>query len=317
MNAQFLAIAQDPRIIPGVHHYCDEWCTYCPVTARCLAFRCTEEFKKQHGRGDNDPTFANMDEAVAFTRELSAIEGVRTDELDALVSRPPGKSGLETSDPIASIAWEYAVRAGHLMTPVAQEIASMPREPSAGAPGAIETLLWYHLRIYMKVVRALVGLETSTEGAGSEDALGCAKLALVSIERSRTALLSFRKIGGARGKRAADPLIALLDALSAGLDERIPRARAFVRFGLDCPGGVVASARGSTIHAVAAHARQKGALAESQRGVQGVRPRSARGARRRHAEVDVRRRWPLSPRRLLRDHRARYAVSESRGCEPR
>jgi hypothetical protein len=39
----FLAIAKDPTIIPGVHHHCDEWCDYCLVTNRCLAFRCTVE----------------------------------------------------------------------------------------------------------------------------------------------------------------------------------------------------------------------------------------------------------------------------------
>ena len=26
MNPRFLAIAQDPSIIHGVHHYCDVWC---------------------------------------------------------------------------------------------------------------------------------------------------------------------------------------------------------------------------------------------------------------------------------------------------
>jgi hypothetical protein len=235
MNATFLAIAQDPRIIPAVHHYCDEWCTYCPVTSRCLGFRCTEAFRRQQGRKECEPTFANIDEAITFTRELSAIEGLRTDELDVLTSESVREAGLETADPLASIAWEYAVRAAHLMTPVAEEIASAPREASAGGPGAMETLLWYHLRIYMKVVRALISLETDTAGAAGEDARGCAKLALVSIDRSRSALLSLCEIGGQPGRRAADPLIALLDKLSAGLDERIPEARTFVRFGLDCP----------------------------------------------------------------------------------
>ena len=40
MDPQFLAIARDPRIIPGVHHYCNEWCDYCPVTARCCGYLC-------------------------------------------------------------------------------------------------------------------------------------------------------------------------------------------------------------------------------------------------------------------------------------
>lgn len=233
MNAQFRAIAQDPRIIPGVHHYCDEWCDYCPITSRCLGFRCTEAFRKQHGRRGSDPTFTSMEEAIAFTRDLSAVEGLRTDEIDALLSNPPGQSGLKTSDPLASVSWEYAVRVAHFTTPVALEIASAPRSPSG--PGQMEILLWYHLRIYLKVVRALVSREKSAAGAATEDARGCAKLALMSIERSRSALDSMRGIGGERGARAMDPLIALLDTLASGLDDRFPDARSFVRFGLDCP----------------------------------------------------------------------------------
>ena len=235
MNAEFLAIAQDPRIIPGVHHYCDEWCTYCPVTSRCLGFRCTEAFRKRHGRRGSDPTFTSMEEAIAFTRELSAVEGLRTDEIDALLSNPPGESGLATSDPLASVAWEYAVRVSHFTTPVALEIASAAPSPSSFGPGSMETLLWYHLRIYLKVVRALVSRETSSAGAATDDARGCAKLALVSIERSRSALDRLRGIGGDRGAKAMDPLIALLDTLASGLDERFPEARSFIRLGIDCP----------------------------------------------------------------------------------
>jgi hypothetical protein len=214
MNAGFRAIAQDPRIIPGVHHYCDEWCDYCPVTSRCLGFRCTEAYRKQHGRHGSDPTFTSMEVAIAFTRELSAVEGLRTDELDALMSSPPGESGLETSDSLASVAWEYAVRVAHFTTPVALEIASAPPSPSSSGPGLMEILLWYHLRIYLKVVRALVSRETSSAGAAADDARGCAKLALVSIERSRSALDALRGIGGTRGARGADPLIAILVTLS-------------------------------------------------------------------------------------------------------
>ena len=133
-----------------MHQYCDEWCHYCPVTGRCLAFRCTDAFRKQHGRHGSDPTFTSMEEAIAFTRELSAIEGLRTDEIDVLLSSPQGESGLETSDPLASVAWEDAVRVAHLTTPVALEISSAKRSPSPSGPGLMETLLWYHLRIYLK-----------------------------------------------------------------------------------------------------------------------------------------------------------------------
>src|SRR5919198_2976170 len=86
LNRRFVQIAADPRLIPGVHHHCDEWCHYCPVTDRCLTFRCTEAYRAVHKRRPHDPTFASMDEAIVFTRQVSAVEGAPTTELDALVA---------------------------------------------------------------------------------------------------------------------------------------------------------------------------------------------------------------------------------------
>lgn len=232
MNAQFIAIARDPRVIPGVHHYCDEWCDYCSVTTRCLAYRCTEQVRRSRGRRPTDPTFASVEEAVSFTREISAIEGIRTDELDALLSHPPGQSGVETSDPLAELAWQYAERVTVLMGPVALQWALELRTRSPGGPRPSETLLWYHLRIYTKVFRALVARETHAGGALSDEARGCGKVALVSIDRSLDALAS---LTDAFAQRDACELRGLLTALRDGLEARIPDARAFVRVGIDQP----------------------------------------------------------------------------------
>jgi hypothetical protein len=221
MNPRFLAIARDPSIIHGVHHYCDEWCDYCPVTRRCMGFRCTEEFRKQHRRREADFTFASMDEAIAFTRELAVLDGSSTDELDAMLASG-GSSRFETSDPLASIAWEYAVAAAFLFT--AQAMTQLGNGPRSIGPAPEETVLWHHLRIYTKLVRALVS-------RSADDADGCAKLVLVSVEKSRAALAALRSTG--RGE--IGPLIAALDDLEKGLEQRFPNARRYVRAGLDCP----------------------------------------------------------------------------------
>jgi hypothetical protein len=231
MNALFSTIARDPAIIPGVHHHCDEWCDYCPVTGRCLAFRCLAEFRRQRGRPDAGVAFVNIEEAVAFTRELAAIEGMPTDELDALAASPPGQSGVGTSDPLAAVAWDYAVRAALFLQPVAQTLATL--RPVPGGPQPAEVVLWYHLRIYMVTFRALVERD---RGGGCGDrvdqATGCAKLALVSVQRSRAALQALRSAGD---DAEIQGLIALLETLERGVDERFPLARGFIRVGLDCP----------------------------------------------------------------------------------
>jgi hypothetical protein len=231
MRIRFLAVAQDPRIIPGVHHHCDEWCTYCPVTGRCLGYRCTVEWQKHHGRPPDTP-MSNVDEAVAFTRTLSAVEGVPTEELDTLLAHPNGGSGLHTSDPLASMVWDYSVRAAILMLPVAQRV--IDAAPEAGGPTAEQVILWYHLRLYFRIVRALVAKERYAAGTGGrlEDANGSAKLALASIARSRKALHS---LGPPFDAAHTAALIALLDEIEHTMDDRFPDARAFVRIGLDVP----------------------------------------------------------------------------------
>ena len=232
MNPRFLAVAKDPAIIPAVHHYCDEWCDYCAVTRRCLAFRCMAEWRKQRGRSPADPPFASMNEAARFTRELAAAEGMRTDELDRLLANPADLSD-RTTDPLASTAWEYAVRVAVIMMPVAGAIAVL--EPKPAGPAPEEIVLWCHLRIYMSVFQALVSAERRlSTGKGEDDALGCAKRTIVMAARSRRALHAMRT-----EDRAAeiDALMALLGALEHGIDERFPGARSFVRFGLDLPVG--------------------------------------------------------------------------------
>ena len=233
MNGQFLEIAQDPRVVPGVHRYCDEWCGYCPVTTRCLVFRCEELLRAERGRKKEEGTFATMEEAIEFTRQISAIEGTRTDELDELLAHPPGESGVRTEDPLADRALEYAVRTELALLPVALRLGSRrPSQPPA-VPSAAEVVMWYHARIYTKIFRALVSAASDcAAGPRGEDARGCAKLAMVSIERSRLALQVLRRT---TRPDLIDPLIALLSDLDRDLEERFPEARGFVRVGLDCP----------------------------------------------------------------------------------
>ena len=81
--------------------------------------------------------------------------------------------------------------------------------------------------------RALVSAASDCAGGPrSDDGRGCAKLAIVSIDRSRAALEGLR---GTFGVDRIDPLIAIPGELTCGLGQRFPDARAFVRPGLDCP----------------------------------------------------------------------------------
>src|SRR5262245_1918561 len=230
MSRVFVEMARDPRLIPGVHHYCDEWCEMCPVTSRCLAFRCTAQYRKEQGRRDGEPTFRSTADAIAFAHSVAVAGGYVTPELDALVAGGTLKGGFKTADPLADTAWQYAVGISMWLVLTPDDLRRMRTGPT---PSAEEVLLWYHLRIYIKLVRALVGKERLSE---SDDARceinGSAKVALVAVQRSRKALLQLKK---SAASETAGPLATLLDALEKGIHERFPNARSFVRLGLDIP----------------------------------------------------------------------------------
>ncbi len=170
MNAQFLAIAQDPRIIPGVHHYCDEWCDYCPVTQRCLGFLCVEAFRKKRGRTEDEETFANMDEAVRVhapalprsrgsgpTSWTSCSRIRRGNQASAPTTRWP--SARWTTPPVGAPAVAVALQLG----------SRRPSRSPSGLPSPEEVVVWYHLRIYMKIFRALVSAASDCAGGPRSD----------------------------------------------------------------------------------------------------------------------------------------------------
>jgi hypothetical protein len=225
LRARFIAIASDPRIIPGVHHHCDEWCQYCRVTDRCLGFRCTAEFRKARGRADS-----SIEEGVAFTHEISAVEGVSTAALDALLANGSAPTEV-TADPLVTSAWDYVVGVALAYGQKAFVVANGP--PTGDEPSPDQILLWYHLRIYMRMFRAIAALHgKSPESRNSDEALGSAKLVLYAIQRSKRALES---LAGSLGRTNVTELSTKLDALDCGVRERFPTADSFIRIGLDAP----------------------------------------------------------------------------------
>jgi hypothetical protein len=230
-HSTFLVIAKDPTIIPGVHHHCDEWCDYCRVTNRCLAFRCTAEHRRRQGLADEEPTFRSLDDAVAFTRAVAEAEGTTTPELDALVAEGAERAGLCTADPLAGTALDYARQVAVGFAPVADLVARAPVRRSG--PDPVEVVLWYHVRIYLRLVRALVAREGRGPGGNRrEDANGSAKLVLIAIQKSLAAIERMQ------AQEPADDfahLTSTLFTLERGIEERFPDARTYVRVGLDVP----------------------------------------------------------------------------------
>jgi hypothetical protein len=230
LKGLFSSAAKDPRLIPGVHRYCDEWCARCSVTERCLAFRGMAIYRKARNRLPTEPTFRATAEAIEFTQEIAAAEGAKTPELDQVAGggRLPA---LQARDVLIAHAWEYALGVSLWLVFTPEELQRFAQRP---LPPPEEVVLWHHLRIYLKLVRALIAAERVRAGAtdAGEDANGCAKLTLVSVQKSRQALLQIRRRSS---PDQAGSLLALLDSIERSIDQRFPRARAFIRVGIDVP----------------------------------------------------------------------------------
>ena len=136
--------------------------------------------------------------------------------------RAPKAASVETRptddlDTLAGLALEYTTRSARFLTTrSAALIALRTRDPAA------EAVLWFHSRIYFLTTRALVGNALAAAGTTDReaDASRCAAQTLVAADRSRAAL---RQLQGHDVERGV--LVALLDAIARGIEERFPHAR--------------------------------------------------------------------------------------------
>ena len=96
-------------------------------------------------------------------------------------------------------------------------------------PSPEEIVLWYHLRIDMRIFRALAAVHgKGPESDHSDEALGSAKLVLDAIKQSKHALGSLAR---SLGHTNVEALRAKLDVLDCGVRERFPMADSFIGLG--------------------------------------------------------------------------------------
>lgn len=206
---------------------------YCPATARCLAYRCIPAAATPPDPADLLPNIADrMYESLALVKALTTAEGRAVPALDHLLANDPRKVDAlpRVDDPLERMARRYAVASSRYL--MSRPDFPFRMEPHADGPTAFEVFAWYHTLIAAKVYRALVGRAAAVRGdaAAANDALGCAKTALIGVERSRTAL---QTLAANDDDARLDDMAAQLRRLARELEARFPDARMFVRPGLD------------------------------------------------------------------------------------
>jgi hypothetical protein len=221
--------------IVGVFNYCDRWCERCPLASRCRVFadRAEDEFERDHGAlGEPRQERMAREMGAAMERwekelgiDLEAIQREAEEELknspdpDTLFVVPLEHLELETrARDFAAALWKW-------MEPITDD------QYRAHQP--LQVLGHFGIFVAGKIYRALMGLKDGNDDDRS-DALGSAKVALLGLEEMRAACGALAATG-VLPKAKKDDFVERLEWLMATLDSTLPRARAFVRPGLDEP----------------------------------------------------------------------------------
>ncbi len=173
-----------------------------------------------------------MYEGLVLYKHLNEAEGTPTPEVDALLRgdfREPTPVA-PGDEPLERAANRYARLSDAYLLSRNDFPFAMVWHPTGPTP--FEVFAWFHTLIAAKVYRALSSSAAAarSEEAKRADALISAKVALIGIDRSVSAL-------SALSAEDDDPRLELLEAhlrrLGRELEGRFPEARGFVREGLD------------------------------------------------------------------------------------
>jgi hypothetical protein len=227
----FNQVSLDPTLIKSVYNTCDQWCMYCPVTARCLAYRCSPEI----GAGMENVYKSLADrlyEGMTFIKRQCEAEGRPTPELDAMLADDPrNRESVPTlDDPLERAGARYArMSAAYL---VSRDDYPFELVWRSSGPTPFEVFAWFHLLIAVKIHRAVSCATAAARGDASrkEDALVSAKVALIGIDRSLDALAA---LSVDDEDARLELLRGQLRRVRRELEGRFRAARAVVRVGLD------------------------------------------------------------------------------------
>jgi len=233
-DLRFLTLATDPNLIPGIYNGCDQWCHYCPATARCLAFTCMPD----SGDGNiYENIEARMFESMQYLKACHEAEGLKPPEdlLRLLNGERPSASAkyVPIDDALERMGKHYAALATAFLATSDEPIPPNPMPKRPHGPTPFDVFLYYHVPIAAKIYRAISSsLEAARTGSTQArwDSDVSAKVALVGIDRSDEALQVMTLDD-------TDPRIEHmrrhLSRLRREVAGRFPAARTLVRPGLD------------------------------------------------------------------------------------
>jgi hypothetical protein len=225
--------------IAGIYNYCDRWCETCDFTSQCRSFADRARFE-----AELDPNFTAIAEAPPLPEDVAPPPPPWLQEcIDELNEAAREVSSRDVTE--AEVRQEIYDR----IAPEHRSIELRARAYSFGTAGWLQKVgppgerdlrdprsaLWHDCALIpAKIYRALTGLRQWRDDPDDEpaDHDGSAKVALLSIDRSRAAWTAAAEAGLAPVVEI-EPFVVELGVLTDELERLFPRARRFVRPGFD------------------------------------------------------------------------------------
>jgi hypothetical protein len=233
-----------PTFIESIFNYCNRRCERCAFTERCLLYSDLRDYEQRHpDRGPLEQAHDSFQECFRLLEQWCEREGVDFAQLKSEAQSEQAQADMKRLDdavraePLQKLATTYTHAAFKLVDALssARALRAWPLEVSE----AIDTIAWNAGMVTTKVHRALHGLvgwdEATDEDALQNDWNGSAKVARLIVAESKNAWHVVMHAGAAAPDSPLTELIALLDRIEAGLDNRFPRAMEFLRPGFDEP----------------------------------------------------------------------------------
>jgi len=227
--------------IVGIYNYCDRWCETCAFTSRCRSFA-----DRAAVEAELDPNFKAVADAPPLPQEAPEPPPQWLQEcIDEMNEAAAEIAKLDVSqDEVRQRIYDYVspehrtieqrARAYSLATAGWLQTVDLPAERDHADPRSV---LWHDCAfIPAKIYRALGGLRMWREDPHDwpADHDGSAKVALISIDRSRVAWIAVAERGIA-STADVEPFVSELGVLGDELERVFPKARAFIRPGFDEP----------------------------------------------------------------------------------
>jgi hypothetical protein len=251
--------AGDPKFIPGIYNYCDQWCARCAFTVRCANYAMgQEELESPESQDIDQEAFWDKLHGILATtlemvKERTRRTGIDFGAIDLQEAAKESERIREAAQELrcSRAAMKYNEMAddwfnenNDLLEDKSDELQTLAR---AGIPGTsaadealsigdcLEVIRWYQPQIWVKLCRAASGMihsETEDNEYAAEDADGSAKVAILGIERSIAAWAALLPHLPDQEPSILN-LLTTLKKLLQQVEASFPHARAFQRPGFD------------------------------------------------------------------------------------